>query len=122
MTRDWVRLTVTDIGSLSGVFLAACRHLLANHEQQQQYYKQLAIHYKVLCVRTLREAISLETSSLISDSTVAINILLAYDEVGFYQGFFSHQTANFFLKSTGAGWWSLYAQAPFARLSSDGGA
>lgn len=82
MTREWVRLTLTNFGSLNGVFLAACRHLLQTQPQyRQQYYIQLAIQYKLSSVRALREAILFETSSLISDSTVAIGILLAYDEV-----------------------------------------
>lgn len=82
MTREWVRLTLTNVGALDGVFLAACRHLLSNQpDQQQQLYTQLAFQYKLSSVRALREAISIETSSLISDSTVAIGIMLAYDEV-----------------------------------------
>lgn len=82
MTREWVRLTLTHVGSLNGVFLASCRHLLqCQQPYQQPYYTQLATRYKLLCVQALREAISSETSSLISDSTVSINILLAYDEV-----------------------------------------
>ena len=82
MTREWVRLTLTNVGSLSGVFLSACRHLLeTQQEYQQQYFTQLAIQYKLSCVRALREAMLCETSSLISDSSVAINIMLAYDEV-----------------------------------------
>jgi len=81
MTKEWVRLTLTNIGSLNGIFLAACRHLFKNQPQQQQYYMQLAIEYKLYCVRALREAISSEISSLISDSSVAIVILLAYDEL-----------------------------------------
>jgi hypothetical protein len=82
MTREWVRLTLTNAGSLNGVFLAACRHLLKSQPQyQQQYYMQLAIQYKLSCVRALREAIFFEMSSLISDSTIAIGLLLAYDEV-----------------------------------------
>ncbi len=80
MKTEWVRLTLTNIGSLDGVFLAACRHLLQN-QQQQQYYTQLAVQYKLHCVQALREAISFESSSLISDSTVAINVLLAFDDV-----------------------------------------
>jgi hypothetical protein len=82
MTREWVRLTLTNAGSLNGVFLAACRHLLKSQQQyQQQYYMQLAIQYKLSCVRDLREAIFFEMSSLISDPTIAIGLLLAYDEV-----------------------------------------
>lgn len=82
MKREWVRLTVTNTGSLDGIFLAACRHLLkTQEEQQQQYFKQLALQYKVSCLESLREAISIDPSSLINDSAVAVGILLAYDEV-----------------------------------------
>lgn len=78
--KDWVQLTLTDVGTLNGVFLAACRHLVEN-QQQQQYHTRLAVQYKLYCLQALREAISSETSSKISDSTVGIGILLAYDEV-----------------------------------------
>jgi hypothetical protein len=83
MTKDWVRLTLTNVGSLNGILLAACRHLSGYHQQHQQqhHYQQLAILYKLYCVQDLRKAISLEISSLISDGTVANSILLAYDEV-----------------------------------------
>ncbi|KAI9735740.1 MAG: hypothetical protein M1818_006348 [Claussenomyces sp. TS43310] len=81
MTKEWVRLTLTNVGALSGIFLAACRHLFKNQPEQQQYYLQLSIEYKLSCVRALREAIASEIASLISDSSVAIVILLAYDEL-----------------------------------------
>jgi hypothetical protein len=80
MKKEWVRLTLTNVGSLSGIFLAACRHL-SKTEQLQQYYTQLAIRYKLCCMQALRTTISFEMLSLISDVTVAIGILLAYDEV-----------------------------------------
>ncbi|RDW57272.1 hypothetical protein BP5796_12722 [Coleophoma crateriformis] len=80
MTTEWVWITLTNVGALNGVFLAACRHLSSKPLQQQLYYQQLAFQYKVSCVRSLRKAISAEASSLISDSTVALGILLAYDE------------------------------------------
>jgi hypothetical protein len=79
MTGEWVRLTLTSVGSLNGVFLAASRHLLLQCKQQD--YLQLATRYKLLIVQGLREAISIEASSLISDSTITMGILLAYDEV-----------------------------------------
>jgi hypothetical protein len=80
LSTEWVRLTLTNVGSLNGMFLASCRHLLEN-QQQSQNYRQLAIQYKLYCVQALREAITFQMSSLISDSTVAMGILLAYDEV-----------------------------------------
>ena len=82
MTREWVRLTLTNAGSLNGIFLASCRHILQEQQQNKpSRYSQLATKYKLLSVKALREAISSETSALISDSTLSINILLAYDEV-----------------------------------------
>ena len=101
MTKEWVRVTLTNVGSLNGIFLAACRHLLdlENQQQQQQYYTKLAIQYKLCCVQALREAISFEISSLISDSTVAIGILLAYDEVRIMHSLLTNQTANSLLKT-----------------------
>jgi len=95
MTKEWVRLTLTNVGSLNGIFLAACRHL---QQQQQQYYTKLAIQYKLCCMQALREAISFEISSLISNSTVAIGILLAYDEVRIMHSLLTNQTADGFLK------------------------
>jgi hypothetical protein len=101
MTREWVRLTLTNAGSLNGIFLAACRHLLQCQQQhQQQYYIHLAMQYKLLCVQALREAILSETLSQISDSTVTINILLAYDEVRRNeQGSLHNQTTDEFLET-----------------------
>ena len=81
MTKDWLRLNLTNVGSLNGVFLASCRDLLEKQHGQPQSYIQLAIQYKMHCVQALREAITSEMLSLISDSTVAITMLLAYDEV-----------------------------------------
>jgi hypothetical protein len=82
MTKEWVRLTLASAGSLDGIFLAACRHLLRSLPQDQQlYYLHLATQYKVSCVRALREAIDSEASSLFSDETIAMGVVLAYDEV-----------------------------------------
>lgn len=80
MAKEWVRLALSDLGFLNGIFLAACRHLSENH-RQQQFFKQLAIQYKLACVQALNNAISVETSS-VSDPTVAKVLVLAWDEVG----------------------------------------
>ncbi|KFY51226.1 hypothetical protein V496_08885 [Pseudogymnoascus sp. VKM F-4515 (FW-2607)] len=79
MTGEWVRLTLTNVGTQCGIFLAACRHLV--EQQQQLKYLQLATQYKLYCIRALQNAISSEVSSLISDGTVGIGILMAYDEL-----------------------------------------
>ena len=81
MTKDWLRLNLTSAGSLSGVFLASCRDLVES-KQRPQYYTSLSMQYKSHCFRALHEAISSERSSQIRDSTVAIAMLLAFDEVG----------------------------------------
>jgi hypothetical protein len=79
MTGEWVRLTLTNVGTQSGIFLAACRHLV--EQQKQQKYLQLATQYKLYCIQALQKAISSEISSMISDVTVGIGLLMAYDEV-----------------------------------------
>jgi hypothetical protein len=79
MTGEWVRLALTNVGTQSGVFLAACRHLV--EQQQQHKYSQLATQYKLYCIQALQNAISSEVSSMISDGTVGIGLLMAYDEV-----------------------------------------
>ncbi|OBT67372.1 hypothetical protein VE03_03055 [Pseudogymnoascus sp. 23342-1-I1] len=70
---------LVDSGKYSGIFLAACRHLV--EQQQQHKYLQLATQYKLYCIQALQNAISSEVSSLISDGTVGIGILMAYDEL-----------------------------------------
>lgn len=80
MTRAWVPLALTDEGLIDALLLAACRHLFDHCQQsQQQQFTQLAAHYKLACVRSLREAISAEL--FFRDATVTKAIMLAYDEV-----------------------------------------
>lgn len=81
MRKEWVRLALTDAGFLKGIFLAACRHLSENHQQHQ--FLQLAIQYKLASVRALSEAISAGMAS-VSDATIAIVMMLAFDEVSLY--------------------------------------
>jgi hypothetical protein len=80
MTRAWVPLALTDAGLLDSIFLTACRHLSGkNWQQQQQQYTELSVQYKLNCLRSLREAISVKTS--FNDATVAKTVMLVYDEV-----------------------------------------
>lgn len=79
MTREWVRLALINAGSLDGIFLSSCRHLMRN--PQPQHYMQLALQYKLSCVQALRESLVAEVASLISDSTITIGVILCYDEV-----------------------------------------
>lgn len=98
MEREWVRLTLSTFGTQSGIFLAACRHLL--DQQQQHYYSRLAIQYKLYCLQALQKAISSEITSLISDATFGISILMAYDEVRRMQRFlFQIEPSDVFLET-----------------------
>jgi len=79
MTKDWTPLAHHNMAFLGSILLAACRHLAAVH-QNQEYFKQLAIHYKLSSVRFLSEAISTAIQS-VSDATIATVLMLAFDEV-----------------------------------------
>jgi hypothetical protein len=84
MTRAWVPLALTDAGLLASLFLTACRHLSGSYpqqqqEQQQQRFTKLSMQYKLDCLQSLREAISVKTS--FDDATVAKTVMMAYDEV-----------------------------------------
>ncbi len=81
MAEEWVSLALSDVGLLSGLLLAACRHLSLQSHRQEQYYLRPATQYKLACVQALNRAISVEGSSAISDATVAKAMVLAYDEV-----------------------------------------
>ncbi|KAK0718447.1 hypothetical protein B0T26DRAFT_713363 [Lasiosphaeria miniovina] len=89
LTREWVRLALTDTGSMSGLFLAACRHLALasalpdNHESQaHDRFLRLATTYKVACIQALNEAITAEgKDKRISDATLTKTMLLVFDEI-----------------------------------------
>jgi hypothetical protein len=93
MTEEWMGLAQTDTGLLSGLFLAASRHLSENHPQQQ-LFTRLAIQYKIACVRAVSETISAATLSQFRDSTVANVMVLAFDEVRSISGATPPTTAN----------------------------
>jgi hypothetical protein len=77
--KDWVRLALADVGLLSAILLATCRHLCLHYSQDG--YAMLAMQYKHSCLHALRKAISVE-ASLARDSTIASALALAFDEVG----------------------------------------
>ncbi|KIW23930.1 uncharacterized protein PV07_09677 [Cladophialophora immunda] len=81
MTRAWVPLALTERGLLDAIFLAACRQICRSCQrpQQQQQFMQLACHYKIACIKSLSDSISVE--SFFSDATVAKTLMLAYDEL-----------------------------------------
>jgi len=79
MTKYWSRLAQHDVGFLDSLLLAACRHLSEKHHNQE-FFRQLAIQYKLASVRLLNEAISAAISP-VSDSTISTVLMLAFDEV-----------------------------------------
>ncbi|RAH53642.1 hypothetical protein BO85DRAFT_523329 [Aspergillus piperis CBS 112811] len=84
MIRLWVPTAITESSLLDIILLAACRHLSIAYrqgsQQQQRIFQQLTFQYKSQSLYALRHAISAEMP-LLSDSTVAKAIMLAYDEL-----------------------------------------
>jgi hypothetical protein len=65
---------------LSGVLLYACRSLYILTSDQRYY--ELALHYKLDCLRLLQEAISSSTmNAAIIDAVIPRALQLASDEV-----------------------------------------
>ncbi len=91
MTAGWVRLAQTDTDFLHGVFLNASRHLSVMMQAQQQQpqekqrYADMAVRYKLACVRAVSAAIVPEGRRRVparySDVVVAETMVLAFDEV-----------------------------------------
>ncbi|KAM7196911.1 hypothetical protein V8F20_006878 [Naviculisporaceae sp. PSN 640] len=87
MTSDWVRLALNDEQCLNALFLNAARHLAVNQHQdgRQTRYANLAVGYKIRCVRTVSDAIAKlgpSPNSRWFQDTIFIEILsLAFDEV-----------------------------------------
>lgn len=82
MKTLWVPRAIAEESLMSTIFLASCRHL-AIHTQSQaikQYHNKMAYHYKLKVLASLRDAIAVEAPTF-SDSTVAMAIMLTYDEV-----------------------------------------
>ncbi|RAK90810.1 hypothetical protein BO79DRAFT_169836 [Aspergillus costaricaensis CBS 115574] len=84
MIRLWVPTAITESSLLDIILLAACRHLSIAYgqgsQEQQRIFQQLTLQYKSQSLHALRHAISAEMP-LLSDSTVAKAIMLAYDEL-----------------------------------------
>ncbi|OIW24596.1 hypothetical protein CONLIGDRAFT_685558 [Coniochaeta ligniaria NRRL 30616] len=84
MAKEWVRLALRDASFLNGIFLNASRHLSAIHPQrdQQQLFADLAVRFKLACVRAVSAAISADAGTKsFSDSVVAVTIVMAFDEI-----------------------------------------
>ncbi|ETI21035.1 hypothetical protein G647_07378 [Cladophialophora carrionii CBS 160.54] len=83
MVQGWVRLSLSDSGFLSGIFLNASRHLSGLSQQEQgAQFSQLATWYKLPCVRAVNDAINLRSEGMLfSDSVIAQVMILALDEI-----------------------------------------
>lgn len=75
---SWIQLAISHVGMLSTTFLSTCRHL---HEAYQtEEYITLAMQYRILCIRAIRDAIDAGNCSA-TDSIIATIISLTLDEV-----------------------------------------
>ena len=83
MTVDWVPLALADPGLLSGVFLAACRHLavMEKEDARKRAISTLAIQYKLVCLRSLAATLAGDEGVALGDSALAKVIALSTDEV-----------------------------------------
>ena len=54
MTVDWIPLALADPGLLSGVLLAACRHLavVEKEDARKHVLNTMAIQYKLVCAES----------------------------------------------------------------------
>ncbi|KAH0525927.1 hypothetical protein TsFJ059_009325 [Trichoderma semiorbis] len=77
----WLPFVVTDSGLLAGIFLSSCRNLaLCEHQPHANHeYSQLAMMYKLECIRSVNEAIAAEGPT-ITETTIAKTLLLCADE------------------------------------------
>jgi preprotein translocase subunit SecY len=80
MTRSWVPFALSDASLLKTLFLTACRHLCQVSAQWSwQPFDRLAVKYKLDCVQSVRNAISVQKSHY-SHAVVGTVVMLAYDE------------------------------------------
>ncbi|EHK46594.1 hypothetical protein TRIATDRAFT_317557, partial [Trichoderma atroviride IMI 206040] len=77
----WLPFIITDSGLLAGIFLSSCRNLtLREHQAQADHdYFQIAMMYKVECIRSVNAAIAAERP-IISEATIAKTLILCADE------------------------------------------
>ncbi|KAH8657896.1 hypothetical protein BX600DRAFT_482486 [Xylariales sp. PMI_506] len=81
MVGEWVPLALTDAGLLSGIFLAACRHLCL-YSHSNAHVAEMAVNYKLICLRELGNAITtFSARSKNRDTAVAKAMTLALDEL-----------------------------------------
>ncbi|KAK4443052.1 hypothetical protein QBC34DRAFT_311750 [Podospora aff. communis PSN243] len=83
LTVGWVNVALSNLDFLNGLFLNASRSLSVRHvqEQQREQYAELAIRYKLLCVRFVIDSIRVNNEvSRLGDIPVAETLVLAFDE------------------------------------------
>lgn len=89
-----INLAITSANTLIGLFLVAARHLSLHHFDQKAEVIELTLKYKIAYAKHIAEALELTASgSSISDSTVALALFLAQDEVKSLP-LFSHRRDN----------------------------
>lgn len=85
MTVDWIPLALADAGLLSGMLLAACRHLavMERNEKRRRELSTMAIQYKLVCLRSLAATLGGDTvkGEGLGDVALAKVIALGIDEV-----------------------------------------
>ncbi|KAL1858999.1 hypothetical protein VTK73DRAFT_7717 [Phialemonium thermophilum] len=75
---SWTRIAIENPDLIRGLLLQACRHMCAV-EHQQEKYSQLAIRYKLACIRALSAAIASEPVRP-DGSALSLALALAFDE------------------------------------------
>lgn len=80
LIREWVGLALTDDAlMIAAILLSTCRYIL-QAQPDNLVFVQLALQYKQICLRTLRQEMS-NTSTPVNIMTVAKALALALDEV-----------------------------------------
>ncbi|KAL6812320.1 hypothetical protein V8C40DRAFT_123924 [Trichoderma camerunense] len=75
---SWIQLAISNVDMLSTTFLSTCRHLHQAYGKEE--YITLAMQYRILCIRGIREAIDAGNCSA-RDSIIATIISLTLDEI-----------------------------------------
>lgn len=85
MLTELIPLALSNSGLLSAILLSACRSLFK--QQQNNYYVELAIFYKLACLRSMSELLAAQNRQ-VGDSVIAQASLLAADEVSYMSAYF----------------------------------
>lgn len=81
LLREWVALAITDHAFMTAaILLGSCRHILKD-QPHNPTFTRMALHYRQVCLHTLRQEVDGMSSSSVSSMTVAKAIALAVDVV-----------------------------------------